>query len=551
MGRAGPVAPARAAGYVWQLVVEAEPEPMREPSGSTEGSAGVVLLVPEALGEPLDLVRLRATLAGRPRAARVLLCLTGNAGHELASALAELALDLQILLAADAAQPAIKGACLRAPPGMSPDDQTEFALALCDVVLIAPGSDHPVARLAAKLGKPVVAPGDRLPMLALEAFTHGLDPQSSSRRRINGRVEQWMVESLAFAWSGWTRAGCAESWKRLRRCLGPGWGPAPYFAPDAWRDLSPDRAAVDASAPIAATFDAMDRSALHGSYIHRDITWLTHFGAAFAVFAAVAGFVYRGYGVLWGILEIATLVAVAVAVYRARRSDLQERWTACRFAAEQLRIARMSLPLLVLPPALATADAPQPGHGDSAGQIEFRALVEVKRVVRDQGLPQLDSGFSPKQAAAWLHLIVSDQLEYHRRNHRKLEHAEERLRRLTQIIFAIAVIAVVAHLIELSPISHRHDEWLLLITAAGPALAAALHGAGTRLGIVHRAALSEEMERELRSINVSLERFLKEPSDTPESWQAVRGLAYEAANAMGRENTSWHGLVRRYRDELP
>lgn len=525
---------------------------MHESSGST--STGVVLLVPEALGDALDPARLCTSLAGQPRAARVLLCLAGGVGHELAATLAEFKLDFQILLAADAPQLETKVRCLRAPPGMSRNDQTEFALALCDAVLVAPGSDHPAARAAAKLGKAIVAPGDPLPLLAREAFTHGLDPESPrwrSLRRISGRLEQAIVESLAFAWSGWTRAGRAESFKRLRRCVTPGWRPGAYFAPDAWRDLAPDRAAVEASAPILASFEAMDRSALHGSYRHRDNVWLTHFGAAFAVFAAVAGFVFPGYGVLWGILEFVTLAAVASAVYRARISGLQDLWTACRFAAEQLRIARMSLPLFVLPPALATADTPQSGHGESEDQIEFQALGDLKRVVRDQGLPQLDPAFSPKQAAAWLQLIVSDQLEYHRRNHRKLEHAEARLRRLTQFIFVIAVIAVVAHLIELSPLTHRHDDWLLLITAAGPALAAALHGAGTRLGIVHRAALSHEMERELWSIDAALVAFLKEPKDTPEAWSEVRALAYEAANAMGRENTSWHGLVRRYRDDLP
>jgi hypothetical protein len=526
------------------------PDPMREPSGSTQGSAGVVLLVPEALGETADSEGLRKTLAGPPRPARVLLCLTGGAGHELANTVAQLGLDLQILLAADAPQPQTKAYCLRAPAGMSPNDQIEFALALGDAVLVAPAADqHPAARLAAKLGKTIVAPGAGLPPLALEAFAHGLDPTLSGRRRINGRVEQWMVESLAFAWSGWNRDGRAESWKRLRRCLGPGWGPAAYFAPDGWHDVAPDRAAIDAPTRIVASFETMDRSALHGSYRHRDIVWLTHFGAAFAVFAAVAGYVW-GPAIFWGILEIATLTAVASAVYRARRSDLQDRWTACRFAAEQLRIARMSLPLLVLPPALATADDPPPGHGDSKDRPNFLALAEVKRVVRDQGLPQLDH-LSLRQAAGWLHLIVSDQIAYHRRNHHKLERAEARLRALTQSLFAITVVAVLAHLVELSPVVHRHDNWLLLITAAGPAAAAALHGAGTRLGIVHRAALSEEMEKELSAIDVSLVSFGDTAKDPPEAWKEVRGLAYAAANAMGRENTSWHGLVRRYRDELP
>jgi hypothetical protein len=528
-------------------------EAMREPGSAATGT-GVVLIVPEALGETTDLAGVRATLAGPPRPTRVLLCLTGNAGHELAATLAELRLDFQILLSAAAARPAIKAPCLRAPSGMSGDDQNEFALALCDVALVASKSaEHPLVRTAVKLGKAVVV-GDPLPVLAAKTLAHGLDPESHGwriRRRMNGRVEQAILESLAFAWSGWTWAACADSLKRLRRCAAPGWRPGPYFAPDRapddWRLLCPDRTAIEASAPIVAGFEAMDRSALHGSYIHRDITWLTHFGAAFAVFAAVAGFVFPSYAILWGVLEIATLATIAASVYQARTSSLQDRWTACRFAAEQLRIARMSLPLFVLPPALATA--PPAERGKSEDQLEFRALDEVKRVVRDQGLPHL--ALSPKAAAAWVHLIVFDQLRYHHGNHHKLERAEARLRGLTQLIFAIAVAAVLAHLIELSPWVHRHDDWLLLITAAGPALGAALHGAGTRLGIVHRAALSEEVEKELRSIDAALVEFLKAPTDTPEAWTEVRRLAYAAANAMGRENTSWHGLVRRYRDELP
>ena len=528
---------------------------MRKPSGSTEGGAGVVLLVPEALGGTADPERLRRTLVGPPRATRVLLCLTGGVGHELATALAQLELDLQILLAADAPQPQTKTHCLRAPPGMSPNDQTEFALALCDVVLVASKSDQqPLARTATKLGKILVVPGSPLPALAsLATVTHRLDPESHGwriLRHINGRVEQIMLELLAFGWSGWTRAGCAESGKRLGRCFGRKWLPAPYFAPNRWPKLSPDRAAVDPAAPIVAGFEAMDRSALHGSYIHRDIAWVTYFGAAFAVLWAVAGYVSDRH-LLFGILEVVTLSLVAIAVFWARFTGLQDRWTACRFAAEQLRIARMSLPLFVLPPALATADTPSNGH---RGEDKL-ALAQVKRVVRDHGLPNLDDP-SPRRAAAWLQLIVSDQVEYHRRNRHKLERAEARLRRVTQLFFGLAFVAVVWQLIEVLSEAHSNTEahsdnkWPLLLTAAGPAFAGAFHGAGTRLGIVHRAALSEEMERELRSIDASLVPFL-DAADTPEAWGDVRRLAYEAANAMGRENTSWHGLVRRYRDELP
>jgi hypothetical protein len=89
-----------------------------------------------------------------------------------------------------------------------------------------------------------------------------------------------------------------------------------------------------------------------------------------------------------------------------------------------------------------------------------------------------------------------------------------------------------------------HIGGLLLVTAAGPAFAAALHGAGTRLGIVHRAALSLDVERELKVVQKALAKLIATPPIELEAWR-------EAATSMGRESTAWHGLVRRYRDELP
>jgi hypothetical protein len=249
----------------------------------------------------------------------------------------------------------------------------------------------------------------------------------------------------------------------------------------------------------------------------------------------------------WGIAEVMILLAVVVVVTGARSTGLQDRWTACRLGAEQLRIARMSLPLLVLPQALATKDAQSVGdsHGQKKFELEFLALAQVKRIVREQGLPQRNDDFGAEKAAKWLHLIIDDQIVYHRNNHRKLDQAEDGLRHTTQVLFGIVVIAVVIHL-------YSHASWLLLVTAAGPAFAAALHGAGTRLGIVHRSALSLDVDAKLTQVDETLTALIKAPpSLEQESWKEVRKLAYEATKIMGSENTSWHHLVRRYRDELP
>lgn len=206
----------------------------------------------------------------------------------------------------------------------------------------------------------------------------------------------------------------------------------------------------------------------------------------------------------------------------------------------------MSLPLLVLPPALATADASPAGFGESSqgAEREHSVLAEVKRVVRDHGLPRLDPVLTPGRAAAWVRLIVADQIAYHVSNHRRLEAAEKSLRYAAHAFFVAAMLAVLWHFCS-------RAEWLLLFTAAGPAFGAGLHAAGTRLGIVHRAGLSRDVEQQLTPIDGSLARLMEADPPAKDGWPEVRRLTYEAAKMMGSENTSWHSLVRRYRDDLP
>jgi hypothetical protein len=192
-------------------------------------------------------------------------------------------------------------------------------------------------------------------------------------------------------------------------------------------------------------------------------------------------------------------------------------------------------------------------------ELTFLAISEVKRAVRDQGLPRAGADFTPQNAAKWLQLIVADQAQYHVGNHRKLEQAEETLNRIIEWLFSLAIVAVILHLgfivgsFEEGPVVRFIEAVLLLPTAANPAFAAALHGAGTRLGIVHRTALSEQTRDKLHGINKSLDRFIEAPPSVSEDgdWTMVRELALAAADAMGEENVSWHGLVRRERDVIP
>lgn len=554
-----------------------------------ESDKTVLLLLPQALIDPIDPAKLARTLTPS-EAIRVLLCLPDLTGDKkkiaaerahadalvtaLAAALPHLNIEVQVLLGSEIEAPSLSGdhVFVDAPPSMSTDDQIEVALNLSHVVLVAPSliddvsKTNPIIDTAARLGKPMIVPGADIPFAQpYPNATCYIDPNTGWHffgRYFFGRFEQFFLELFAFKWfkpepkadddseTGKEKnvseeTGVTKSLKQLRKCIGK-WRPTPY-----WPASAPDSIAVEDSATIAAGFETMDRSALYGSHIHRDLAWFAQFGAALAVAFAVAGKLDQSKDMMeWGVAEVVILLAVMVVVFGARSTGLQDRWTACRLGAEQLRIARMSLPLLVLPKALATKDTQSAGDRHSKREIdlEFLALAQVKRIVRQQGLPRRKQDFDAMTAAKWLHEIIDDQILYHRNNHRKLDQAEDGLRITTQLLFIVVMIAVVYHL-------YFHDEpwWLLFVTAAGPAFAAALHGAGTRLGIVHRAALSLEVEAKLKEVDDALKVLIKKkpPSPDPEFWTELRKLTYRATEIMGSENTSWHHLVRRYRDELP
>lgn len=528
-------------------------DPAISVASGTKTGVVVVLLWPGELGSYGDPAALRETLASAATAMRVLLCLPSSDGVSLVSTLIAFGHDVEILAAPHVEVPRADAYVLHMSPGASLSDQIEFALALADIVVAdtdVVAGQGALIRTARSQRKPIVVPGEHLPSFqAPDSVAHWLATNRprwhAIERGVFGGAEQMFMELLAFNWRGLKEGGIQESAKRLWRCIGGRLPSGAYFAPEKWQALAPDLSALDLSSRIVACFDSMDRSALHGSYIHRGLTWISHLGAAFAVAAAVSGQLRQG-SASWGIAELVALILVAVLVLTARHISLQDRWTACRLGAEQLRIARMSLPLFALPPALCTADIPPAGAGpgDTTSGLEQLALVEVKRAVRDQGLPRLRPALEPSQAVAWLQLIVTDQIGYHRGNFRKLECAEARLGFVTQAFFFLAVVAVVAHFTF-------HAEYLLLFTAAGPAVAAALHGTGIRLGIVHRAKLSRNVEKELIEVSTSLAKLIQAPPATETAWREVRRLASQAAASMGSENTSWHGLVRSYRDQLP
>jgi hypothetical protein len=537
--------------------------------GHSRRSELIALLLSDLVDCVGDRDALRETLRTAPSETRLLVCIPDASASPLLRAIAGVHVDKQFLLGHEVEKPETPAVAVKAPPGMSRDDLVEFALALSDAVLVS--SDHKEQRWAQhankRLGKPLVTVGLPLHRLSSELLdvASGLDPDAPGWRRWlgrhgSGRLEQGLLEFLAlWPWDGERRKN------KFLRSFRLGWRPVSYV-PVCWQKSCPDEAMAAKHSRLAKRFEAMDLSALYGSYKHRDTTWAAHLGVAFAVLFAIFGYISEHH-LRFSFAELLSLL-VATLVIWARHTKLQERWTACRLGAEQLRIAGMALPLLVLPRALATKDIRNPG--DDKVDYEFSALADVKRTVREQGLPQVDySSLPADEAARWLRLIVADQIEYHERNQQTLERAETSLNLISTAIFFASIVAVALPVIVwllflsfpsllshagmqfLLPLLGHPDPRFLILSAALPAVVAALHGAGVRLGFVHRTALSRDMKKELTDIAQALDALIRSAASSTSAWHKVRALAYRAAEAMGAESTSWHRLVRRYRDEIP
>jgi hypothetical protein len=516
----------------------------------------VILVAPELIGVDPDVEQLCTTIRSACYDIRVLVRVADPRDLTLAATLGKQGFDVELLLGCDITDGEIDASPIgtpfvRMPPHSSAFELDQLALALSDVVICDPRLTlkKDLWQLAQAQSKQFVAPGDALSAIKLvRPDTAGwLDPDRCVWRAIGlrfcGRLEQLSLEVL-----GWNWLARRDSLTRIWRCISFGWSgrQSAYFAPEKWKKLLPDAAAVRDSAPIVHRFEALDRAALLGGHLHRDEVWFTHLASVFAVGFAVAESIHSlpfGAGEGWSICELIALALIAGVIFLVLHGQLQERWTACRLAAEQLRIARMCLPLLIVPPEVRGPDRLERGMVDPA----FLPLAEVKRTIRDQGLPRLTRDFSVSKALAWLDFIVADQAGYHERNHRKLHKAETRLGYATRLVFLLAVIAVLAHFTMLGK---RWSGPLLFFTAAGPALAAALHGAGTRLGIRHRIALSQATEQKLNAIHDILTGRPEADPAEERDWPWLRQLAVRAAAAMGSENTSWHELVRREPDDF-
>jgi hypothetical protein len=327
------------------------------------------------------------------------------------------------------------------------------------------------------------------------------------------------------------------------------WGPAQPKQED--RDLHP----IQDVPLFDDRFTRSDVKANLAAGYHRDFTWLIYGASAFAVFAAVAGSIHLwpgGHGPLWALVELLLIGGIIGGLRLAKSRNWHELWIGHRFVAEQLRYARMCLPLMGLPRLFMSPfwGIVLDKKGESHLRLESPELWWVQRTLIAQGLPVAIYGreFSPSQPQVlavlkgYVSRVIADQKGWHGDNHTKWHKLHHHLHLLAVSLFAATVLAVLVHFI-------RDARLLLICTAVFPALAAAIHGLATKLEMVRIAGQSAVTAQVLTDLERAIDCSGHEAGWS--DWLRLRHLALEAARAMSDENDQWQQLIRDQGADLP
>ena len=531
-------------------------------AGSDSGS--VVLLVADGL-QPEALAGMLAFLRQpEARANRYLLRVVDlNTAAQVAKCW-QAGSDIPVLSNVPIAGEELEGCVMRMPPGASVEDTDDLALAMTDAFL-AEGQAAELHLRAAQLGKRRVE---------REQVLEWIEPASSQllslgrlhlpgRRgvvaflmRQFGRFERLITLGLAF-WGLLFHAivqtlrgrqahwpSPKETFKQTISALGRGWSSYGSFLTEEMNRFCPDQSATLPDARILAQFIALDGAARVGARFHREIVWVIYILSAFAVCAGLASWTLSQ---VWSYFELVALGLILAMVLLTHHFGLHKRWMALRVGAEQLRCALLCTPLFIAPRTLLTSDKDIGASDPDRRMLTFDAITIVKRATRDQGLKPLKAGFDAFCGARWVKCFVAQQEKYHRDNARMLEGLEHAVRAINSGIFTIVVLAVLGHLFHL----FEHSVHLLFISAAGPAVAAALHGATSRLSIVERKELSEQSATRLHSLGDDLEKLLDDRPPEDQAWLAVRQSARSAELWMSAEADDWFKTMLLEELELP
>lgn len=263
---------------------------------------------------------------------------------------------------------------------------------------------------------------------------------------------------------------------------------------------------------------------------------------------------------IFALLELITVSAVYCIYRRAVSQQWRVRAVEYRLLAEMFRHARMlalvggALPEVNLPHHWVGRGPSVDGGGGRWMHWYFRAVVRDL----DFGLPapRAPLVFDQPRVELCRRLLrnawLDDQQGFHARGSRRYHYLEWKLERLGDVLFIAVALACGIHLILeilafLGPHGHAEtphhtgllDLALLIIGAAAPAFAAALHAIKTQAETARLAESYERMELALDQLKARLDAI---PNPTP--LDDLTRVASEAAEVMLAEVEDWQTAYR-------
>ena len=331
-------------------------------------------------------------------------------------------------------------------------------------------------------------------------------------------------------------------------------GPLSAYRGPAWEGA---KELVQPTPHLDQPFDNADVAASIAAGKHRSSAWISSMASTGAVFAAVAGAIHlwvNPHAAFWAVLELVLVALIVTLLWRSQKKQWHSAWISSRFVAEQLRYARMGLPLMVVgktfsEPAFAV-------FPNSKAEQELclvsEDLYKIQLALASSGLPATPNG-QPYVAASsqmlvqiqqYVLSVVKDQMTYHQRVHHEHHSVEHVLHRFSLVLFTLTALAIGAHF-------WLHAEWLLIFTAFFPALAAGIHGLSTSLEIARLSEQSEATADQLQDLHLAIESVLRGEATLWQKWIHLRHLTLLASEVMSDENSQWQKLVTHQKPKLP
>lgn len=297
---------------------------------------------------------------------------------------------------------------------------------------------------------------------------------------------------------------------------------------------------------LKRSFYWSDIQANVASGTYRDSIWLLHGLAILAVFSAVAGsillFVNSG-SHLWGYAELLALLFVCFIVLVSNKKRWHKKWIVHRIIAEEIRGLRLcaligAVPSFTLPKLASSAMLRR--REDASQWIIHRLMNATElNLLQRQPLSELvDIGSRD------LIYVIKDQKNFHTKNDHNHHSMSHFLHASTQFAFIVTLLAVVAHFFA-------HADWLLLLTAGLPALAAGLHAISTESELKRLSHISEDAAAHFAYLETQVEKIQFMDVSDSQKWLMLREIASNAAEKMSSINSQWAYLLKDKDISLP